>query len=128
MGNYTRVIPRDFFNEGNLLKCLGGLVIRLGETDEHNAHIEEGDHSEGFDIEQDDGDGSIYLRGFQLFIDDQEWLLTRSLNTKGPWPLLARSMDGEDEEIYVFNDDGSLSDEFLTVIGAPTPNSGPGAP
>jgi hypothetical protein len=26
---YTRVIPRDLFNEANLLKCIGGLYIAL---------------------------------------------------------------------------------------------------
>jgi hypothetical protein len=124
MGRYTRVVPRDMMNEGNLLKCLGGFKIRLDEIHEHNAYIEEGNHDEGFDICQDESSGSIHLRGFRLFIDDEEWLLERSLNIKESWPLLARSTDGEETEVYVFNDDGSLSDDLLDLIGAPRPTPG----
>ena len=38
---YTRVIPRDLFNEGDLLKCYGRLWILLDETRGHVAQLGE---------------------------------------------------------------------------------------
>ena len=29
MDNYSRVIPRDFFNEAKLLKCMGLLALKV---------------------------------------------------------------------------------------------------
>lgn len=31
LSNYERVVPRDLFNEANLLKCIGKLVLEIEE-------------------------------------------------------------------------------------------------
>ena len=56
--SYIRVIPRDLFNEANLLKCHGQLVIHL-EGRLPNAGFPE-DVSR-FEVEQDPNSGAIYI-------------------------------------------------------------------
>lgn len=62
---HKRVIPRDFFNESKLLKCLGKLHLQL-------MHLQETERpfvivqfdNESFNIKQDDGDGVLLQRGY----------------------------------------------------------------
>ncbi len=37
---YTRVIPRDLFNEAKLLKCIGRLVLLIHDGDHNNISFE----------------------------------------------------------------------------------------
>ncbi len=57
---YLRVIPRDLFNEGNLLKCLGRIYINLESLPGISAELVE--TGGPFHIEQNEDDGSIYVR------------------------------------------------------------------
>lgn len=111
---YQRVIPRDLFNEGDLLNCLGRLWIKLDERRDHKAELI---HTIGdtFKIEQDPADGSISAvsvvlwwpeaRGAQLF---------RPLNAREKWPLWLRH--GDEDDVRVFDLDGELSPEFWALI------------
>lgn len=110
---YTRVIPRDLFNEANLLKCLGQLWITLDRTS-LPAYLEGPKPGEPFRIEQDQGDGSIFAANVRLLVRGEFWPLYRPLNSRDPWPLWAETPDGETLE--VFSDDGELSPEFLEAI------------
>ena len=112
MRNYTRVIPRDLFNEAGLLKSLGRLAIALGELDGHNARIVE-DTLDEFAIAQDPADGSISAENITFMIGSDQWKLFRSLNSRESYGLYA-SFD--DEEVSVFEEDGALTDEFLELI------------
>ena len=40
---YRRVIPRDLFNEGNLLKCLGKLYVQAEYYDEKTITVKQVD-------------------------------------------------------------------------------------
>lgn len=117
---YRRVIPRDLFNEANLLKCLGMLWIALEGTQGHCAAL---DHADGhiFAVIQDPDDGSISCSTVTLTIRDQITPLFRPLNSRDPYPLWARFGDllGDYEDIEVFNIEGHLSAEFLAKIAQP---------
>jgi hypothetical protein len=110
---YRRVIPRDLFNEANLLKCLGQLYLKL-EPGGHNAVLHHARPNEDFGVTQSDADGSISVRNVVLFVRDEIVLLHRPLNSREPYPLYATTP--EDEEIAVFNDFGDLTDSFLAFI------------
>ena len=113
MQDYTRVIPRDLFNEAGLLKSLGRLAIALGETDGHDARFAQ-EQLDGFDISQDPSDGSIEVANLDLVIRGERWALRRSLNSRasyGLWAVLG------DEEVDVLEEDGSLTADFLDLIG-----------
>lgn len=113
--SYTRVIPRDLFNEASLLKCNGALFIAL-ERCNGAARFSVEDLS-SFDIVQRQDDGAIYVENLTLFIGDVEYRLTRPLNSRQPWPLYAEAVDNVDwEPVMVFADDGSLSLEFADLL------------
>ena len=113
MKDYTRVIPRDLFNEAGLLKSLGRLAIALGETDSHNASFAQ-DQLDSFNVSQNPSDGSFEVTNLDLIIHGKRWALRRSLNSRasyGLWAVLG------DEEVDVLEEDGSLTEDFLELIG-----------
>lgn len=113
--SYTRVIPRDLFNEAKLLKCLGqlALLIHDGVKIPRGLSIEHADPTEGFRIEQDGSDGSLYCANLCVFCNGCAISLRTPLNSKDAYPLWFTV--GE-EEGRVFNEDGTLSDEFRQVL------------
>lgn len=110
---YTRVVPRDLFNEGDLLNCLGRLWIKLDDRRDHRAVLEFTGNR--FEVEQDPSDGSISCTNFRLSVDPsvETVPLFRPLNSRSKWPLWARFGD---EDRRVFDLDGELSPEFWIEI------------
>lgn len=115
---YTRVAPRDLFNESKLLKCLGQLALLI-----HEGKAPEGltfeDNGMSYRIEQRDYDGGIECRnGITFYYYHHKLCLYHPLNVKEPYPLLldtSFNVDGG-TEYDVFYDDGSISDDFLTGL------------
>lgn len=120
--NYARVIPRDLFNEGDLLNCLGRLWIKLDENRDHRARLTAGGPDgivNSFTIEQDPADGSISCPCVMLWWPTVEPMffrphLFRPLNARDKWPLWLRY--GDQDDIRVFDLDGELSPEFWLLI------------
>ena len=110
---YRRVIPRDLFNEANLLKCYGQLWLQLDQLRGHKAALGEGDGGP-FEVVQDSADGSITIWSLPLIVDGHRIRLYRPLNSREPWPLYAETLDGE--EIPVVAADGLLDAGFLALI------------
>lgn len=114
--SYSRVIPRDLFNEGNLLKCYGALWIGLEKLGLQDWLIHEG---EGFEVYQDDADGSTYLANVRLMLggltDAIPVMLRRPLNSREAYPIYATFHD-LDDEIEVFTKHGSLSARMETML------------
>jgi hypothetical protein len=115
--SYLRVIPRDLFNEADLLKCCGRLWIALDETAGHAAVLDyaEGAEGEAFDVRQDPSSGDISVANVVLTVAGAPRRLYRPLNSRQRWPLWCADEDGG-AEMRVFADDGTLSDEFLALI------------
>jgi hypothetical protein len=125
---YRRVIPRDLFNEGSLLTCLGKLWIRLEGRD--NARLVHHDEDGAFVVHQDPSDGSIRCCSVTLFIrDGLPVRLFRPLNSRDPWPLWAHDEVAEDDlRVFEEEGDGVLSAEFLALIGGTAPVADEGYP
>src|ERR1700761_2431214 len=112
---YIRIIPRDLFNEGNLLKCLGTLSIAL-ERVVSTAKFDVED-VEYFDIRQDPNDGSLAVANLPFSIAGKRAILSRPLNSRQAFPLyLAMRDDPAFDPIPVFQENGSLSGEMLDLI------------
>lgn len=111
--SYSRVIPRDLFNEGDLLNCLGRLWIKLEDRRDHNARLTHYQRSGPFDVRQEPSDGSIYVENVLLIVDELQRPMFRPLNTREKWPLWARF---DDEDVRVLDLDGELSPEFWIAI------------
>ena len=111
--NYTRVIPRDFFNEAKLLKCLGQLSLKVldGKTPT-GLDIAFDDSGEAFSIVQDDSDGSIYVANYPITINDYQVWFKTPLNSKDAYPLFC---EWEYENYTVFNDKGEFTEEFINL-------------
>lgn len=110
---YTREIPRDLFNEANLLKCYGKIYLeleRLGLRGVELVHA----GAEPFMAAQDASDGSTYLANVQLMVGGTEIHLRRPLNSRDAWPLYAQTFDGE--EIDVFDGAGNFTPEMVSLL------------
>lgn len=110
--SYLRVIPRDLFNEANLLKCYGQLYLnldRLGLQECLEHHADDGP----FRIKQWEEDGSLSVQNVILNLHGRQVRLYRPLNAMSPYPLWA--IIGE-RELQVFNTDGTFTDEMEELI------------
>lgn len=118
---YKRVIPRDLFNEANLLKCLGQLVVKLDERRSFaSLKASEANPFAGFMIEQSPDDGSISSATLIFMIKADNYRLYRPLNSREVWPLWVGAgwmTDPDFEDLAVFDDEGELSPEFIALIG-----------
>lgn len=112
---YVRVLPRDLFNESNLLKCLGRLWIILDETHGHNAKFITED-ADCFEIDQSESSGCTYVRNIDFEIAGEAYSLTRPLNARSAWPLYAVNCE-TDDETSVFDNEGNLSADMRALIG-----------
>lgn len=110
---YLRVIPRDLFNEASLLKCLGRFWIETERYQPRKVTIEH--DGEPFDVWQDENDGTLSVTNISITINGVTCYLCRPLNSREPWPLY---LDTEEDRIAVFTNDGELTRELLTLIGA----------
>jgi hypothetical protein len=107
---YRRVIPRDLFNDGNLLKCYGQLFLNLEKMNMDDALSYDG---EAFDIGQTES-GDTYIANIMLELGDDIIELHRPINARGAYPLFAINDDGD--EIEVFNNNGSFSDDMISLL------------
>lgn len=117
---YRRTIPRDLFNEANLLKCLGQLYIKtegfLGLSPRPFLIVHTGND---WNVHQDESDGSIHSGAITVMIQNRAYDHYRPLNSREPWPLwLALRHDPDADHFRAFTDDGELSAEMMALIGA----------
>ncbi len=110
--SYIRVIPRDLFNEANLLKCYGKIYINLEMLNLPGVELEH--DGDPFDIRQDESSGAIYAANVHLMVRGSPCTLMRPLNSREPWPLIM--VDERENEISVFDDEGNFSPEMLEFL------------
>lgn len=108
--SYTRVIPRDLFNEAKLLKCLGKLII-LAESTPGLTITHDG---EPFYIQRDPASGDISCINVEVCNSAGVIPCWTPLNSRDDWPLKAM---GNGEDVDVFNYYGeAFTPEFLKLI------------
>lgn len=108
---YIRVVPRDLFNESNLLKCLGHIALGIHDGKLPGLRLLSEDFDSGFVVEQRSSTGEFYCPEFQLYNPHVGMLYhAQPLNSREPYALFL--FDDQDEEYAVFNDDGSLHDDM----------------
>lgn len=115
--SYRRVIPRDLFNEGNLLKCYGQLYMeleKLGMEDCLMVSTSIADH--GFRVYQTSADGSTSLDNVFLVVRRERVRLSRPLNSREPFPLWLHTGDNEDYEFLVFDDRGRFTEAMRAFL------------
>ena len=125
---YQRVFPRDLFNEAKFLKGLGRLTMLIEDElcpltydyDRRHAVFPPDDtmYEVGLLVDQRPSDGGLECKNLKFFDDGKLVKIYSMLNCRSPYNLVAESP--EVGEIEVFNDDGSLTDEFKIEIGMGT--------
>lgn len=120
---YLREIPRDLFNEANLLKCLGKLsliALDRGRPEILQVSLRPGH----FDVRQDEADGSIYCENVHIVIRERLFDHRRPLNSREPWPLWLRPSFGHPDDaewladdFEAFDDAGDLSADLARLLG-----------
>lgn len=120
MLNYKRVMPRDLFAEGNLLKCLGGVAIALerwqGEYPQYSelVELEHESDTEPFAIGQCQITGEHYGSNIYLRAADEIIRFGRPMYSRDTLPLVADINEMEmqafvntEEQNYVFSEEFS---------------------
>lgn len=119
--SYCRVIPRDLFNEGNLLKCYGQLYIQLENcrltTDASAKLVDMFDNDEPFVIEQDQSSGELSIANVRFMVGGRHVPLRRPLNSREPYPLWADNPFNDEYETFeVFDEHGGLHDDMIEFL------------
>lgn len=106
--NYTRVIPRDLFNEAKLLKCIGRLCLLI-----HDRQT-----VEGLTFEHDDkpfkigllDEGALTIKNIIFDLHGERLMFQTTYNSKCNWPLFCVY---DYCEYLVFDEAGQHTQEFL---------------
>lgn len=115
--SYTRVIPRDLFNESKLLKSLGRLALLHHEGRTPPFMIVESDGG-SFEIDQNQDDGGLFVSsGLKVFCEydgeQTELDLRSNYNDKSNFSLVCYNCD---DCVDVFTEHGELTEEFKMLI------------
>jgi len=116
--SYRRVLPRDLFNEAQLLKCLGQLALLVNEGQvSKSLQVRMIQDMCGFNVHQHESDGSLYCLNCYLWHGDNRVIqLSLPYNSRRPYPL--QYMDTfQQQHLDVFAGNGQLSGDFLWFIG-----------
>lgn len=113
---YTRVIPRDLFNESKLLKCIGRLCLMIHDGKGLNGMTFEHD-DEPFDIGLLD-DGYLAIRNIRFDMNGMNLFFKCQYNSKTNFPLY---VELEYCEYLVFDEDGEYSDIFIDFCNTLNP-------
>ncbi len=118
MSSYKRVLPRDLFNEASLLKCLGRVSLLIEDGMAPSGMRLEHTGQNGFEIDQSPGSGDLCCMNLMLITPDgRRSFLWRNHNSREEWPLFVGAMvDGEEEEIEVFDTVGNFTSEFVVWV------------
>lgn len=109
---FTRVIPRDLFNEAKLLKSIGQLTLQIHDGKCSLTFEFDNTTHQGFNIEQSDSDGRLEITNLSFYMPDGDTPIyfATQYNSKDAYPLWFTTQD--EQEGRVFNEDGSFSDDF----------------
>lgn len=117
--NYNRVVPRDLFNESKLLKCLGQISVNIdGKLREYGTTDELTNEKLGFIITQDES-GNISCINYNVYAQfgsegPVKLKLHTGMNSRLNYPLICETIYSE--HIYVFDDKGKFSKEFISYL------------
>lgn len=109
MSNYNRVIPRDLFNEANILKTIGKLCLLIEDNAIPLQYHYDGD---AFNIQQNEASGALYVANINFWFTKETGLMDmgtlvfeRPLNSRELWPLYLETSNNSYE---VFDENGNF--------------------
>jgi hypothetical protein len=109
--SYIREIPRDLFNEANILKCYGQLYLQIERMNPPDVELVH--DGAPFMVAQDSSSGFLTIANVQLVVRGKPIFLSRPLNSRNSWSLYAVV---EDEDVEVFDGSGNLTPEMRAIL------------
>lgn len=109
-------MPRDLFNEANLLKCFGQLTLAIengATTKWPELTVVHYGKDDGWVIDQDQADGSIYCVNLMVSYKMRTIALSVPLNSRMRYPMLFQVHNSIGR---VFDNNGVLSEEFIAML------------
>ena len=117
--SYTRVLPRDLFNEAKLLKCVGQLALLIYDGLPWPIGLLHRTPPKGFVVHRYEGDGGLYVGNLDLVArvgaGRYRIALKSGLNSRGPYPLVFGDKKVPAGEYSLFIDVNSPSQWTLIV-------------
>lgn len=107
---YTRVIPRDLFNESKLLKCIGRLILLIHDNVNLPSPMSFHHDDEPFNIGLLD-DGTLTITNINIWIKKKQFLFKTIYNSKSNYPLYVQ--DNNYTDYRVFDENGNFENEFV---------------
>lgn len=101
--SYTRVLPRDAFNEANFLKCIARLTMAL--EDGLYSFITYDYDGEPFDLDRDIN-GCLIIRNMNFYYKGQLLPIFRPLNSREAWPLY---IETDVDTLSIFDEEGNIA-------------------
>lgn len=111
--SYYRVIPRDLFNEANLLKCYAQIYLNLEMLNAIHVSLEH--DGAAFEIDQCEDDGSLTIVNVSLEVRGVAYPLRRPLNSRDAWPLYV-TVDDIDIPVFGNGDAGHFSEDMMDFL------------
>jgi hypothetical protein len=113
--SYQREIPRDFFNEAKLLKCMGVLALKiLDDLTPEGIVIEIPETGQPFEIERQEEHDGLCVSNYTVEVNGEEYLVYSKYNSKSNFPLYI--VDDEYNEAEVFDEKGNFSEDFIEMF------------
>jgi len=118
--NHNRVIPRDFFNESKLLKCMGQLALKIldGRVPE-GITIEIEESGEAFNIALSNEYDCLYVTNYPITVNGENVFFGTTYNSKALYPMVCYD---DDVEFNVFDDQGNFTNKFIEQFVNQTEN------
>lgn len=109
---YTRVIPRDFFNEAKLLKCMGILSLKILDSQlPEGIEIEIEENYDPFEVNLTD-DGILFVSNYNVVINGTPVFVGTRYNSKSNLPFV---LVVDYTEYEIFSEEGKFTDEFIEI-------------
>jgi hypothetical protein len=120
---YQRVIPRDFFNEAKLLKCMGLLSLKIHDCKtpceitihQDQRYINETmdtENGEPFDVVLMDC-GHLTVINYPVTVKGVQCTFKTTYNSKSNFPFYC---EHDYCDYLVFDEKGNFDDEFLNFV------------
>lgn len=109
---YTRVLPRDLFNEAKLLKCIGRLCLLIHDNltpCEMSFEDSFNDPWEGFNVALLE-EGALTIMNVHIKIKGKPFLFKTTYNSKANFPLF---LEYDYVDYPVFDSNGNFDPEFI---------------
>lgn len=109
---YQRVVPRDFFNEAKLLKCMGVLALKILDCQTPCEIKINDENGEPFNVALMEC-GHLTVINYPVTVKGIECTFKTTYNSKSNFPFYC---EHDYCDYLVFDENGNFDDEFLNFV------------